>query len=61
MLTYNVNVFLVQYNRVLFGQNYVSGVDEFTCTNQISDSFFQLSDFLLQVKVPLCQSLHHLL
>lgn len=32
-----------------------------SCTHQISDSFPQLSDFLLQVEVPLSQSLNHLL
>lgn len=30
-------------------------------THQVSDRLSQLPDFLLQVQVPLCQSLHHLL
>lgn len=30
-------------------------------THQVSDSLPQLPDFLLQVQVPLCQHLHHLL
>lgn len=32
-----------------------------TFTHQVSDGLPQLPDFLLQVQVPLCQHLHHLL